>query len=122
VTKKIENKWVVSALFLAMILSGPAVAEDLGGFDDFGGAVDEAVLDSSRGMALPETEDDPDFDGIFLAISEGNSAESDGEMRTNVISDTAFAGASGVATVIQNAGDNVIIQTATIVNVSFVND
>lgn len=35
----------------------------------------------------------------------------------NVISDSAFSGASGMSTVIQNSGNNVLIQNATIVNV-----
>ena len=36
---------------------------------------------------------------------------------SNVISDGAFAGSSGLSTVIQNTGNNVLIQNATIVNV-----
>jgi hypothetical protein len=36
----------------------------------------------------------------------------------NTVSNGAFAGASGLATVIQNSGNNVIIQNATIVNYS----
>lgn len=35
----------------------------------------------------------------------------------NVISDGAFNGAAGLSTVIQNSGNNVLIQNATIVNV-----
>lgn len=35
----------------------------------------------------------------------------------NVISEGAFAGSSGLSTVIQNSGNNVLIQNATIVNV-----
>ena len=35
----------------------------------------------------------------------------------NVISDGAFSGSSGMPTVIQNSGNNVLIQNATIVNV-----
>jgi len=36
---------------------------------------------------------------------------------TNTISTSAFAGMSGYATVVQNSGNNVIIQNATILNV-----
>jgi hypothetical protein len=36
---------------------------------------------------------------------------------TNVISDGAFTGSAGLSTVIQNSGNNVLIQSATIVNV-----
>jgi hypothetical protein len=35
----------------------------------------------------------------------------------NVLSEGAFAGSSGLSTVIQNSGNNVLIQNATIVNV-----
>jgi len=35
----------------------------------------------------------------------------------NIISEGSFAGASGVPMVVQNSGNNVLIQTATIVNV-----
>ena len=35
----------------------------------------------------------------------------------NVISDGAFAGSAGLSTVIQNSGNNVLIQNATIINV-----
>ena len=36
---------------------------------------------------------------------------------SNVIADGAFSGASGLPMVIQNSGNNVLIQSATIVNV-----
>jgi len=36
---------------------------------------------------------------------------------TNVISDGAFAGSAGLSTMIQNSGNNVLIQNSTIVNV-----
>ncbi len=36
----------------------------------------------------------------------------------NILSDQAFSGASGIASVIQNSGNNVIIQNSTIVNVT----
>lgn len=38
---------------------------------------------------------------------------------SNFITDGAFANASGLPTVIQNSGSNVLIQNATIVNVQF---
>jgi hypothetical protein len=37
----------------------------------------------------------------------------------NAINGTSFAGAAGLPTVIQNSGNNVLIQNATIVNVQF---
>lgn len=37
----------------------------------------------------------------------------------NLISEGAFAGSSGLSTVIQNSGNNVLIQNSTILNVQF---
>jgi hypothetical protein len=36
----------------------------------------------------------------------------------NSIADAAFSGASGLATVIQNSGNNVIIQNGTVLNLT----
>jgi hypothetical protein len=36
----------------------------------------------------------------------------------NSVADTAFAGASGIVNTIQNTGNNVLIQSSTVVNVS----
>jgi hypothetical protein len=38
----------------------------------------------------------------------------------NIIQDGSFANASGISTVIQNSGNNVLIQNGTVVNVQFV--
>lgn len=107
-------KLTMAALFAGVLIS-PAMAEDLAAFDGFGSVVEDGVLDVTRGMKKDVEED---FDGMFLAISEGNEAEGGGT-RTNEIAGTAFSGGSGVATVIQNSGDNAIIQVGTIVNVSY---
>jgi hypothetical protein len=37
----------------------------------------------------------------------------------NIVSDHAFSGVDGIPTVVQNSGNNVIIQNSTIVNMSF---
>jgi hypothetical protein len=47
----------------------------------------------------------------------GNSA-TNVNTGSNIITDGAFAGASGVPVVIQNSGNNVLIQSATIINVT----
>ena len=107
--------FAAGAAVAAMTFAAPAMAEDLtDGFAEFGVVVEAAELETTRGMDIED-----DFEDIFTAISIGNTADGDGT-RTNEISGNAFRGASGIATVIQNAGDNVIIQTATVVNVSFV--
>lgn len=48
---------------------------------------------------------------------EGNSVEG-GTTGSNLISNGAFEGATGFATVIQNSGNNVLIQDSTVVNVT----
>lgn len=50
---------------------------------------------------------------------DGNSATNT-VSGTNVIQDGSFANASGISTVIQNSGSNVLIQNGTVVNVQFV--
>lgn len=40
---------------------------------------------------------------------------------TNIIDTSAFSGANGMFSVIQNSGNNVVIQDSTIVNVTIVN-
>lgn len=39
----------------------------------------------------------------------------------NVVGDQAFSNANGIPTIVQNSGNNVIIQNSTIVNMSFTN-
>lgn len=50
---------------------------------------------------------------------DGNTA-TDVVSGTNVIQGGSFANASGISTVIQNSGSNVLIQNGTVVNVQFV--
>lgn len=106
-------KLTMMAALVAGVFISPAMANDFSTFDGLGSVVEDSVLDVTRGMDIEE-----DFDGIFLAISEGNEADGGGTRR-NTISGNAFRGGSGVATVIQNAGDNAIIQVGTVVNVSY---
>lgn len=50
---------------------------------------------------------------------DGNSADNT-VSGNNIIRDGSFANASGISTVIQNSGSNVLIQNGTVVNVQFV--
>lgn len=54
----------------------------------------------------------------LLGRVDGNTAQ-DIVSGTNVIQDGAFASASGISTVIQNSGSNVLIQNGMVVNVQF---
>ncbi|MGY6275506.1 hypothetical protein [Methylomonas sp. MgM2] len=54
-----------------------------------------------------------------IAILEGNSATSN-VSGFNSIDNGSFAGASGMFSIIQNSGNNVIIQDSTVYNVTFI--
>jgi hypothetical protein len=73
-------------------------------------ALDERALARTRGGA--DAFNDMKLKGVVadnqaINLSTGNNSLTDG----------AFTGATGLATVIQNSGNNVLIQNATIVNV-----
>jgi hypothetical protein len=90
-------------------------------------------------QALSFNEDDTLVSDSELAIQSGQGANestnrSNGELNNNTInvgaggsvtngnnsvSDQAFSGVDGIPTVVQNSGNNVIIQNSTIVNMSF---
>lgn len=77
-------------------------------------AIGNESLDEIRGTAL-----NPEVLGIaiFDAISENNT--SNGTISGgNIINAGAFSQSSGMSTVIQNSGNNVLIQSATILNVN----
>lgn len=80
--------------------------------DGLGHSVDSGVLgsmsggaDVSENMTLNGTVSNNDADHVVTGF--------------NSISAGSFAGASGVPMVIQNTGNNVLIQNATIINVQF---
>jgi hypothetical protein len=65
-----------------------------------------AALDETRARGVPDT-----ADGALtsLTVVNGNAA---------AIQDRAFAGAAGLFTIIQNTGNNVVLQNATVVNIN----
>jgi hypothetical protein len=65
--------------------------------------VSDQMLSEARGMNNPGN--GPSSDGIVLGDGTSGIANS-------------FAGAAGVITVIQNTGSNVVLQNATVVNVT----
>ncbi len=80
-------------------------------------AVPEDLLGNESAMARIELGsivlNEQDVDGVV----QGNVATGTTN-GNNSISDSAFAGAAGFATAIQNTGNNVLIQNSTIINVS----
>jgi hypothetical protein len=79
---------------------------------DFGPAADLGKLEQSRGGT--ETKNDMKLDGVVT----GNSA-TNVSTGANMIDNGAFSNMSGIPVVIQNSGANVLIQSATIINVQF---
>jgi hypothetical protein len=76
--------------------------------------ISSETLQSMRGGDSTTT-NDVDLQGGV----DGNSANNV-VSGLNIIQDGSFANASGISTVIQNSGSNVLIQNGTIVNVQFV--
>lgn len=77
----------------------------------FGAPVDEHALDESRGGTADV------LSNMKLNGMVADSKASDLTTGNNLLTDGALAGASGMPMVIQNSGNNVVIQNATIVNV-----
>jgi len=73
-------------------------------------AVDSQDLDISRGGA-EVTLNDLKNDGLVSQNQASNLVTG-----SNFVTDGSFAGAAGFSTVVQNSGNNVLIQNATIIN------
>lgn len=102
----------LSSLVLLCTAQADSLDDELGLSDSL---VTENELDSQRGRA--------DLDLVFQtneadhnALMKNNALHSEGTGNNN-ISGNAFSGMSGIATVIQNTGNQVIIQDTTMVNV-----
>ena len=105
-------------LILGIQVATPALADNVG-------ATPESQAASAFGELVPDT---------ALAANRGGSALQINEMNlnsnllnnqavanvtgSNFVTQDAFSGASGFSTVVQNSGNNVIIQNATILNIS----
>lgn len=90
------------------------VEEEIDNATDIGASVDVMKLDGLRG-GTSTVENNVLLDGTV----EGNTADHV-VSGSNAISDGAFSNASGINTVIQNTGSNVLIQNGMVVNVQFV--
>ncbi|MBT0963486.1 hypothetical protein [Denitromonas iodatirespirans] len=74
------------------------------------GPVSDAALDGRRGGA--ETLNDMDLEGVVAGNHASNLVTGQ-----NIVTDGSLTGNAGFATVVQNSGNNVLIQNATIVNI-----
>lgn len=109
-----NSRRVLAATLLTGLLSWPLLsgAEEVDlGLAGFGDRVlDATVLDRFRGGTDVVVDNTNTTDGVV----HGNSA-SNLVTGSNLI-DASFSGASGLSTVIQNTGNNVLIQAPVIVN------
>lgn len=80
-----------------------------------GAPVATATLDAQRGG-----DDDITHNVIEITGDVSGNAASNVATGANCINEGSFASSSGITTVVQNTGANVLVQTATIVNVQFV--
>lgn len=94
--------------------NSPAAAVENASVNGIGTPVDAGELDGLRGG-----ESTVDNDVLIEGTVEGNTADHI-VSGANAISDGSFANSSGINTVIQNTGSNVLIQNGMVVNVQFV--
>jgi len=91
----------------------PAVAlpEDSG---EFANAISDKELEHDRGTGTPTI-----FNLSNLSANLNGNNAIDTISGANNIADSALSGVNGIDTFIQNSGNNVVIQSSTIVNMTF---
>jgi len=109
-------------LLLGLQVATPAFADNVGAIpvipavSAFGAVVSDADLLAYRGGSAPQITE--------MNLSNNNMATlSDNQAINNVtgsnyVTTGAFSNSSGFSTVVQNSGNNVIIQSATIINLT----
>lgn len=80
----------------------------------FGESLSDAQLDQHRGASSFSVNDDLNLN--LLDAINANNTISGGTTGNNIVSADAFTNTSGMVNLIQNSGNNVVIQSATIVN------
>ncbi|MBU1394873.1 MAG: hypothetical protein KKE84_01860 [Gammaproteobacteria bacterium] len=111
-------------LIVLILMSGaPAWADQ--GADPFVSDVSEQAVSMFGSAAIA----DEQLDQLRGRLTVFNSNEVDGQLYnneavsnvtgSNFVTDGSFAGMSGFSTVIQNSGNNVLIQNATVLNLQF---
>jgi len=108
-----SNSYAAVLFFITTaVFSTVTLATDAGGTDEaFGTAVPDEDLANNRGGYAVQTSTNN-----LTATLDENQALSN-VTGSNTVSTGAFTGTSGFATVVQNSGNNVIIQNSTILNV-----
>lgn len=108
---------IAAATLMVLPLSAGAEDKDAAGQpkeDTFASsAVNDSELDNSRGAFVPNV-----INFNSLSATNTNNSIVGGITGNNVIANSAFNSTSGLVNVIQNSGNNVIIQSATTVNMT----
>lgn len=104
-----------SPVFADTGTSGTALLPETALSTPFGtAAIDSNALDAHRGGSEVTVINDNMLKGV---VSDNQAYNLN--TGSNLVSESSFSGASGFATIIQNSGNNVLIQNSTIVNVQF---
>ena len=105
---------IPALVFALPITSAVAVTQDSSDEQAFATqAVTDGDLDSSRGAFSPVT-----FNSSQLAASSSNNVVIGGLTGGNAIATGGISNSQGLVNVIQNSGNNVIIQSSTIVSMT----
>ncbi len=112
-------------LFFALILpvcsvNASSTQSDEDGTTNFS-SVEVASLDELAEARGTEGVDITTLNNMNVKAVLTNNTATNNVTGTNTIDTSAFAGASGMFSVIQNSGNNVVIQDSTIVNVTILN-
>jgi hypothetical protein len=116
--KLYQNIRLITLLALLVLCSNKAFAEDV--------TVDAAIIDATP-VLLEELDQSRGLGGI-VDVDVTNNASLEAELTDNAVSDSvtgyniidqgSFNDASGVFSIIQNTGNNVIIQDSTIITIT----
>lgn len=95
----------------------PTWAEQANASFDTEFLVSDSRLSSQRGQGIKDSIilSSAQLDNNVITVNPGGSVSNG----NNVVGDQAFANVNGIPTVVQNSGNNVIIQNSTIVNMTF---
>lgn len=108
-----------SALAVALIATGltatPALAEEEMFFSD-ANMVDDFTLNETRGAAGTLISGETLGIAVLTGVSSNNSTV--GNTGSNIVSNSAFDNAKGVAFVVQNTGNNAVINAAMVINLN----
>lgn len=80
--------------------------------------VNDEILSESRGAFIPDL---TNLDVIAQTANSSNNVNVGGVTGNNNINGGSFTNTQGLVNVIQNSGNNVVIQSSTIVNMTMIN-